>query len=288
MQINSFSTRKFRRIFRFQIAWRILEHKFFQNLFKLYSKQGSIVIEVIHDLKVEYEYDSAIGKSLFFKGDFEEQEIHFSLERSLDAKDPIILDIGANIGWHSLKWAQKRQDATIFAFEPSPITREFLQRNIDANHFGERIHAIPYAVSDKFGFAKFFHCQDNAYSSLKDTKRKHVSGCLEVPVTTVDEFIASKSLDRVTLIKIDVEGFEKEVLIGSIKTLKKMKPDLFMEIYSGEASNSDPNGTVQLLIDMGYSAFVLQNGLPVKYTKHSDQHYNYYFTFSGKHNLKIA
>ena len=288
MWINLSSNHKFRRIFRFQIAWRILQHKLLQSLFRLHSQKGTIIVETIYGIKVEYECDSAIGKSLFLEGNFEDQEIRFSLEKALDSKKPIILDIGANIGWHSLRWAQKRPDATIFAFEPSPITRNFLQKNIDANHFGERIHVIPFAVSNKLGIAKFFHCRDNAYSSLKDTKRQPISDCFEVPVTTVDEFIASKNLNRVTLLKIDVEGFEKEVLLGSIRTLEKMKPDLLMEIYSGEASNSDPNGTVQLLINMGYSAFVLQDGLPTKYTKHSDQHYNYYFTFPGKHNLKIA
>lgn len=113
---------------------------------------------------------------------------------------------------------------------------------------------------------------------LKILSVKKITSSLEVSVTTIDEFVRNNSLDKISLIKVDVEGFETEVISGAMDTLKNLKPDLFIEIYSGSNSNPDPEFTIHELCALGYKAFVLIDGKTVPFISHSDSYYNYYFT----------
>jgi hypothetical protein len=86
--------------------------------------------------------------------------------------------------------------------------------------------------------------------------------------------------DKVDFIKIDVEGYEKNVLSSMKKILLRDKPVLFVEIYQGINSNEDPMGTVEILIDMGYQAYIVNKANDLeKFTSHSDSNYNYFFIY---------
>jgi len=68
------------------------------------------------------------------------------------------------------------------------------------------------------------------------------------------------------------------VIAGGRRTLQALRPDLFVEIYGGAGSNPDPERTVAAVCALGYRAFVLVDGEPVPYVRHSDDRYNYFFT----------
>ncbi len=260
------------------LAWdNLFNYKLVQILLG-FTKNGLIIVDNLQNIKIEYSCSSVIGNELFFSGFFEENEIIFFTNKLAIDDEPVILDVGANIGLHTIKWLKSIPKATAFAFEPSPETRDFLERNISRNSLTGSVVVVPQAVSEKSGYETFFCCDDNAYSSLKDTQRKKVISSLQVPVTTIDEFVEAHSLYKISLIKIDVEGFEREVILGAINTLKTLKPDLFVEIYGGRNSNSDPEGTVRLICSLGYQAYVLINGVLRQFENHSDSNYNYYFS----------
>lgn len=266
---------------RTRFASRFGVHNFDRYLIKKilgYNKDGNRILDELLDFKIEYDLTSDIGKTLFYKGQFEEKEILFFDHLLKQMQSPTILDIGANIGLHSIRWANSAQQAKIFAFEPSPTTRGILEKNIIYNKLSNKIEVVPKAVSEESGTASFYHCEDNAYSSLKDTQRKKVTNVVTVPVTTVDDFVSQKNLTKVDLIKIDVEGFETEVIKGAVNTLKTLKPDLFVEIYGGTNSNKSPEQTIHTIMDLGYKTFVMVEGQLTSWKQHSDRLYNYYFT----------
>lgn len=237
------------------------------------------ILETIDGLEIEYCYSSVIGKQLFFQGSFEENEIIFLSKILLEDSAPIVLDIGANIGLHSMKLARSGKNTKIYAFEPSPGTASILRKNIIKNSLANKVIVVPKAVSDKICSITFFECEDNAYSSLKDTKRKKVVNRVKVPVTTIDEFVKENEISKISLIKIDVEGLETEVIKGAENVLNNLKPDLFVEIYGGENSNLNPEQTIESILSYGYKAFVF-NSIKASlepFEKHSDEYYNYYF-----------
>jgi len=240
------------------------------------------VIDSVGDQIIEYDYASDIGQCLFFHGAFEQQEIEFFARLIARDAAPVVLDIGANIGVHSLAWANANRNATIYAFEPSQSARKLLHRNVEASSCRNQVVIVPRAISNEIGHARFFQCDDNAFSSLKDTKRKRVVRVEEVDVTTVDSFVAEHEISELSLVKIDAEGAETEVILGAINTLRSLGPDLFVEIYGGTDSNPAPERTIKLISDLGYNAFVLKSGQPVPYERHDDAFYNYYFTRSGR------
>lgn len=242
-----------------------------------FEKRGAVVLDKLDQAGLEYNPRSVIGNKLFVYGQFEEKEIQFFSDLLLQSDAPVVLDIGANIGLHAIRWAGSCPSLRAYAFEPSRQTLSMIRNNVDRTGHSARIEVIPQAVSDQVGSGEFFHCEDDAYSSLRDTRRKRVVDSYQVDITTIDAFVFARGLSRVDLVKIDVEGFEGEVLMGGVRTLRQFRPHLFVEIFAGAHSNPDPQGTVEFVQSVGYDAYVFKDGRPQPFIRHSDEFFNYYF-----------
>jgi FkbM family methyltransferase len=242
-----------------------------------YQKHGSTVFDGADEVNLAYYFPSAVGSSLFYYGHFEAGEIAFIARLLESVPEPIILDVGANVGTHSLAWARALETATVFAFEPAPGNIELLSRNIDVNQLSKRVSVVPSAVGDAVGKAAFFEADDSAYSALRDTRRRPLAATYDVDVTTIDAFVQNAGLKSVSLIKIDVEGGEDGVIAGATETLAAFQPVLFVEIFGGASSNMHPEQTIAAIVEHGYRAYIVSDGLITPYEKHDDAFYNYLF-----------
>lgn len=246
-----------------------------------FEKAGDVVFDRAGDLDLEYRYPSTIGMALFFFGSFEGGESTFVTSILRQTPHPVIMDVGANIGTHAIAWAKAVPDATCYAFEPVPANRALLERNVARHTLSERVFCEPQALGADNGTAMLHECDDAAYSSLRDTGRRPVTNIYEVPVTTIDSYILDHGLPAVDLIKIDVEGLEDDVLRGAERTIERFHPHLFVEI-SAENQNGDPDGSVRGLLNRGYEAYVINDGLITKYERHDDRFYNYFFVHASR------
>lgn len=144
------------------------------------------------------------------------------------ASRPLILDVGANAGLFThWIWTQNR-DAEFIVFEPLPHLaakiRAWSQRT------GARLSLNQAAVSDRCGEAVFFTDSDNdTGATLRSDAGKRTQ--LTVPTLTLDSIVP---LRVVLLAKIDVEGFETEVLKGATRTLERMR-FLLVEAHTSES-----------------------------------------------------
>jgi FkbM family methyltransferase len=169
---------------------------------------------------------------------------HLHLLPSLSVlRTGIILDLGANIGDWTAAVLRAEPKAQIIAVEPAPEPREILKRR-----FGNRITIDSRAVSSESGIATLHITRHSHNSSLlaphalsdalygglggwevKDTR--------EVETTTVDELVAGRA---VALLKIDVQGAEREVLAGAMQTLTHTRAVLlevtFVSHYHGDTT----------------------------------------------------
>jgi FkbM family methyltransferase len=137
-------------------------------------------------------------------------------------RDPrVIIDAGANIGLTSIFYANKYPDATIVAVEPEASNFELLVKNaspyaniiaLQAALWGEatRLQVIDPGLGH-YGF--------QTQSSGNDSPGRHRH---DVPGMTVDEIMRAKGLDFVDLLKVDIEGSEKEVFENSTKWLDRV------------------------------------------------------------------
>lgn len=138
--------------------------------------------------------------------------------------NPIILDIGANIGTYSAEVLRLLPEAKIYAFEPSTIARSQLQTRFLND---PRIRIYPFAISDVSGSAKLWSdFAGSGLASLSRRKLDHFNLTFEheetVQLITLDEWNLEVEIEP-DLVKIDVEGHELNVLNGATSILKSAK-----------------------------------------------------------------
>jgi len=141
-------------------------------------------------------------------------------------KDSAVLDIGAFIGQASTSFLEF-QPANIYPFEPSLRNFRRLGDNLAKHVRTKQIIPINAAMGEKKGFA-FISDEGNA-SAVGDSETN--PNAQKVVVTTVDDFAKEHKIPRVGLIKLDVEGFEMNVVQGATETIKRDKPILLISIY---------------------------------------------------------
>jgi FkbM family methyltransferase len=151
------------------------------------------------------------------------------LFRTVASDSEVILDVGANIGCTALLLGGLSK--TVYGFEPSPTTFEFLQKNISSsglsNVFLQNIglgaesgeYTLTFAPSNRSG--GFVSNQTQA--SVGHTVEKIV-------IRQMDEVLNSLNISKVDFIKIDVEGFEGHVIRGAKQTLTKYRPTVVLEL----------------------------------------------------------
>jgi FkbM family methyltransferase len=213
-----------------------------------------------------------IGRKLFFTGEFEPNEINACSK--LISKDSVVLDIGGNIGYHSLQFAHLANDGKVFTFEPAPDTFELLKTN--CFHF-KNIELYNIGVSESIGKGTFYVASDHAYSGFKDTGNKPIIDSKELPITDLDSWVSNAQLIKLDFIKIDVEGLEQKVINGMLATLKEFRPVVFIEISNAPNQNENPESTFQSLVKAGYDGYVFENDKMTACLHHKTDVYNYFF-----------
>ena len=171
----------------------------------------------------------------------------------LARKDRISLDVGANKGVYA--YAMLAHSAAVHAFEPNPKVFSVLQR-----WAGNRVQLHPLALSSESGSADLLVPRTKAgYSnqgaSLSEVKVSGEHGTVRVDAVRLDEL----ALPPVGFIKIDVEGFELEVLKGAAETLRRDRPNLLIEIEESHTATPLPEMIAEVC-GYGYRCLALQRG----------------------------
>lgn len=152
------------------------------------------------------------------------------LEREARARAAgVVWDVGANVGAVSLLLARRVPGVVIESFEPAPAVFAKLARNVALNP-RLNVTARPLAVSDHEGWVDFFASAErgNAGIGSLGAAANTVGEATRVEAVSGDAYVARGGLAP-DVIKIDVEGFEPEVLAGLGETLKGRGPSLCVE-----------------------------------------------------------
>jgi FkbM family methyltransferase len=136
-----------------------------------------------------------------------------------------VLDIGANVGNHSLYYGLT--GAHVFSFEPNPDAIKLLVSKIRANS-GVDIHPIQKGLSDRGGMLELC-LPDNKNLGRSSFDKKVGTEAVIVEVSRADDLVEIQDAPRITYIKIDVEGHELKVLSGLRQTLFSCRPPVFVE-----------------------------------------------------------
>ena len=167
--------------------------------------------------------DEYVGRSLFHYGEYNPDET----EMIISLASGLCLDIGANFG--VIGQALETSGFTVEAFEPQPDVYNILTKNVSGVCHNT-------AVGSTFGFTTmpkiFLGSRANYGGQACGTHG--LLGDIKVPVTTIDSF----TYKDVGFMKIDVEGYEEEVLRGASSTIARCRPVMYIEDDRAEKSSS--------------------------------------------------
>ena len=175
-----------------------------------------------------------------------------------------LLDLGAHWGFLTLATLHfGGASARSVAVEPSEAAEKLLKVNLELNGCAERATVLNKAVGERLGTVEMLTtgAGGNDYFVIPTEKR---SDTRAVPQTTIDQIC--DDLDyQPSHIKIDVEGYEEEVLLGAGKFLTASQPTIFLELHGNliQDRGRQPEAPLQILRGYGYQRFEL-DGQPVE------------------------
>lgn len=167
-----------------------------------------------------------VGDKIASQGLYEKENLELLLRLLSMLSQPVVLDIGANIGNHTLAFATVA--SRVHAFEPIPRIHALLRQNVEQNALPDvTLHAV--ALSDSDGEATIHMVTDGNYGASSFDQRAGVSEAVTVQRRRGDALLAELGVGKVDFIKIDVEAHEVYVLRGLMDTLQRQRPFITME-----------------------------------------------------------
>jgi FkbM family methyltransferase len=157
--------------------------------------------------------------------------------------DSIIIDGGANIGLFSILAAQMAPQGRVYAFEPAKATSTALKQNTKDC---KNVEVLAQGLGDRPRKAEMMVHGDFLSGSTLSDSGMTVTGAEkselvaeEVTITTIDAFVVEHKLARVDFIKLDAEGYEKQILRGAGDTIRRFRPVLTVSAYHFPNDKSD-------------------------------------------------
>lgn len=225
------------------------------SVVRIHPPQPIYIMEnILHNSKSKYgsfihfTNDDPIGACLNYYGEWAQPE--FDMFDMILNSNSSVIDVGANIGTHSVYFAKKCNQGSVIAIEPQIYIFEILAANLLFNGCYNTI-PVHAGVSSKQGNSKMvnispFGTRKCNYGEFKINN--HQDRGVDTSIVTLDNYCDFKKFD---LIKMDVEGMEVNVLEGATKLIKEQKPILYIEFNN---KNGDDK-LLEKIYSLGYLPF---------------------------------
>lgn len=219
------------------------------------------------DIRVHASLSDHIEAQLYWQGYQEADQGVLKMIKKHLPPDGTFIDIGANIGSFTLVAAKIARRGEVHAFEPSVHHFSRLSRNVELNNF-RNVHLNRKGLSDKTETATLFlpsmkgEMNNSGAASLyssdaaEDMQLKE-----EIELISLDDYVANQKIDRIDLIKIDIEGAEYGALKGSRKTLERLRPIVLMELDLDNLKRAgcEPGQILEFWKELGYDVGRIEN-----------------------------
>ncbi|MGV3609895.1 MAG: FkbM family methyltransferase [Fluviicola sp.] len=221
---------------------------------------GKHILKTIHGVKmiIDPSVDQGVELALFETGTYEKGTIQ--LLGNYLKPGYAFLDIGANIGLMSVIASKIVGDkGIVYAVEANPGTVPILSANIQLNDCSN-IQLMPFALSDVKGFAFLFENWEVNRGGASLISQSNVEKGIKVRMERIDDVFDEN--ERIDLVKIDVEGFEPQVIHGGMNWFKKKLPVFIIEVSEKREKEvgPSPREIMELVQTIGTYTFYKQKG----------------------------
>jgi FkbM family methyltransferase len=229
--------------------------KLYQGYYGLTSglNKNKIILAEVGGIKYRLDLSEMIDSAIYYEGCFE--PFVTSIIQKKVNKGMYVLDIGANIGCHTLPLAKiVGEQGKVFAFEPMSRAFSKLKQNVGLNSFKN-------IVLEKIAFSDVSQKKDSIHfrsswplDSIEVDKQKEKE---EVEFTTLDDYVKKNNIQRIDFMKLDVDGYECKIVKGGMNALKKFRPMMIIElgISTLKGVGDEPDKLIDSLMSLGYSFF---------------------------------
>jgi len=207
-----------------------------------------MIIKQIDKFKM-YLYDKGgVSGDLLERG---QREPEFMWIAKTEIEGNVGMDLGSNIGYFSLFLCDKM--SKVICIEPDKRSRKLLKKNIDLNNFSHKTKIYDFAISDKNGYKKIYLAKINSNLSTlckQGFSKKDKYKSLKVETRTID----SLNLEELNFIKMDIEGYEVEVLNGGLETFNRSSNcKILLEVHPQfYCKDRDFSVVLNKLVQMGF------------------------------------
>ncbi len=182
------------------------------------------LIKVRHGYTLYNKNDRYIGRSIELYGEFSEKEV--ALFEQICKVGFVVVEVGANIGSHTLALSKMvGNSGRVYAFEPQRVVFQTLCANMALNSI-VNVEAFEMAVSNTKGSVLIPDICYDREGNFGGVEIDKFTNGRKTPKVKLDDFL---ELQRLDFLKIDVEGMEKEVLLGALVLIDKFKPIMYIE-----------------------------------------------------------
>lgn len=186
--------------------------------------------------------------------------------KRLSKEGGLIIDIGAHTGDTTVPMALAvGKKGLVLGIEPNKYVYKVLEKNAQLNLDKANIVPLCFAATEKdgdftFNYSDASFCNGGFLSQIKNKNHKH-NYTLDVVGKNLQDFLIkeySDKLEKLDLIKIDAEGYDKEILKTIPEILEKYKPNLMIECYK-KLTTEERNELFEIVDSYGYELFHLDN-----------------------------
>jgi FkbM family methyltransferase len=204
---------------------------------------------------VACDLEELLQRQFYFFGTYFVERDLLSCWSSIASRATIIFDVGANAGIYSLAALAANPIAEVHAFEPTPEIAERLRETASLNRLTTlSVHEI--AITERPGEASLirFRGEHGSNEGMNYIRSGEFAGSERVNTDSLDAFCAARGIERVDLVKMDIQGGEAAALRGAERLLRERRIDtIFMELNWGEPGMHCPaSESVKLLESFGY------------------------------------
>jgi FkbM family methyltransferase len=222
------------RKWRDRIALRFFDTRYGRDLLiKAIGPRTRFMTVDCGDHLLTFSPEDYLGRSVFVKNHFDRDHVGRLMgklaELGIDVKGKTLLEIGANIGTHTVYFGLTRTFGRILAIEPDPRNFELLEKNVLQNGLGDLVTRMPVAVGEKAGTIDFFQHPNNHGKSSPSPghadDRKILVPALPIPIILSE---AGVSVADIGVVWMDIEGYEP-IAARSMQVLFERRVPVHME-----------------------------------------------------------